>query len=88
MSEKQSATNTSVEPTTNVPKKRGRKSKKEIELEKAKLEDQTQFLANNINVIIEESYNKEINTNKHHLLFNDLLYNLFKRKKFITSVII
>ena len=53
MSEKQSATNTSVEPTTNVPKKRGRKSKKEIELEKAKLEDQTQLLANNINVIIE-----------------------------------
>ncbi len=30
MSEKQSATNTSVEPTTNVPKKRGRKSKKEL----------------------------------------------------------
>jgi hypothetical protein len=83
MSEKLSATNTntSVEPTANVPKKRGRKSKKEIELEKAKLEDQTQFLANNINVIIEESYNKEINT----VINENIIDELLQIKEFVNS---
>ena len=83
MSEKQSATNTntSVEPTTNVPKKRGRKSKKEIELEKAKLEDQTQLLANNINVIIEESYDKEINT----VINENIIDELLQIKEFVNS---
>ena len=31
-----------------------------------------------VNLLIKYEYNKEINTNKHHLLFNDLLYNKFQ----------
>jgi hypothetical protein len=36
-----------------------------------------------INLLIQYEYNKNfINTSKHHLLFNDLLYTLFKRKQY------
>jgi hypothetical protein len=36
-----------------------------------------------INLLIKYEYNKnDVNTNKHHLLFNDLLYTLFKRKQY------
>jgi len=36
-----------------------------------------------INDLIKYEYNKNrLNTNKHHLLFNDLLYTLFKRKQY------
>ena len=77
MSEKQIAsntnTNTSVEPTTIVAKKRGRKSKKEIELEKAKLEQQSQLQVNNINVIIEETDDKEINKVLNENIIDELL---------------
>ena len=87
MSEKQIATNTntntntSVEPTTIVAKKRGRKSKKEIELEKAKLEQQTQLQANNINVIIEETDDKEINK----VLNENIIDELLQIKEFVNA---
>ena len=52
MSDKQDMNNTNNGSTAPIPKKRGRKSKKDIELEKEKA---SQIAQNNINVIIEET---------------------------------